>query len=290
MAPSTGSSASSPDSAVNPPVNWDWLRAEIRSASAAFEAQLRTLVGDPGSADAGSAGSLRVPNLEWTVRDLTAHLVSLPGLYEELNRAPEPFETPASWPDYSRGVRAHLDDVDATSLADRLQPETERLLEILGDDGEKPWTLYVETTAAKVGAGYLGELLMHGQDLAALTGASVDLTTEQGHAIVAAMMTLAPAFVDPDAARRCPGVYHLRFRAGDRVQDFTYWVAAGRLSVAEGRPDRADARLVADPAAFALVAMGRMSQARAGLTGRIMGYGRKPWKFIALGKLRVDGV
>lgn len=290
MAPSTGSSAPSPDSALNPPVDWDWLRAEIRSASAAFEAQLRRLADEGRSAGGVAAESLRVPNLEWTVRDLAAHLVSLPQLYQDLNRAAEPFQTPASWPDYSRATRAHLDELDTVSLADRLQPETERLLEHLGDDGAEPWALYRETTVAKVGAGYLGELLMHGQDLAALTGSSVEITTEQGHAVVAAMMTLAPAFVDPAAARRCPGVYHLRFRGGDRVQDYTYWVAAGRLSVAEGRPQRADARMVADPAAFALVAMGRMSQGRAGLTGRIIGYGRKPWKLIALGQVRVDGV
>lgn len=285
MASSSGSSAPSSGSAVDPPVDWGWLRAEIRQASDDFESQLRTLADDHGSVD-----SIRVPNLEWTVRDLAAHLVSLPAFYQDLNRAIEPFEMPASWPDYSRSVRAHLDDQDTATLADRLGPETDRLLDALGDDGAKPWRLYLGTTVANVGAGYLGELLMHGQDLAALTGDAVEITTEQGHAIVAAMMTLAPAFVDRDAALKCPGVYHLRFRGAETVRDFTYWVAAGRLTVTEGRPDRADARLVADPAAFALVAMGRMSQARAGLTGRIMAFGRKPWRLVALGRVRVDGI
>lgn len=258
-------------------IDWDRLRGDVRAAAAAFADQLRAI----------PDGSARVPNLEWDVRELAAHLVSLPGFYEQLNVATEPFEDPDSWPDFSRGVRAHLADLDTSALAAMIEPETDRLLTSLGENGEATWTLYLETTAAKVAAGYLSELLLHGMDLGALTGATVDITTDQGHDIVAGMMTLAPAFVDPEAARKCPGVYHLRFRGGN---DYTYRVADGTLTVEDGRPERPDAHVVADPVAFALVAMGRMSQARAGLTGRVMAYGRRPWKLIQLGKVRVEGI
>ncbi|MGI9597798.1 MAG: maleylpyruvate isomerase N-terminal domain-containing protein [Acidimicrobiales bacterium] len=258
-------------------IDWDWLRGEIRAASAGFADQLR-LVPD---------GSVKVPNLDWDVRGLAAHLVTLPDFYQELNDRDEPFVAPDDWAAFSRQARAHLDDVDTATLADRLEPEVESLLAALGDDGDRPWKLYLETTAAKVGAGLLSELLLHGRDLAPLTGAEVEITERQCHAIIAAMMTLAPFFVDREAGRRCPGVYHLKFRGGN---DYTYRMDDGLLTVEEGRPDRPDCHMVADPVAFVLVAMGRMSQARAGLTGKMMAYGRKPWKLVPLGKVMAEGV
>jgi len=100
-------------------------------------------------------------------------------------------------------------------------------------------------------------------------------------------MALAPAFVDRERARRCDGTFHLRFRGGG---DFTYRINDGILQVQPGRPERADCHIVADPVAFVLVSLGRMSSLRAGLLGKIIGYGRRPWLLGRLAKVRVDGV
>ncbi|MGH1491907.1 MAG: maleylpyruvate isomerase N-terminal domain-containing protein [Acidimicrobiales bacterium] len=257
--------------------DWAWLQGEIRSASRSFVDQLRLI----------DAGSQAVPNLDWDVRELAAHVVCLPAFYKSLNESAEPMEMPAHFPDFSRSVRAHLDQHDLEALAGMLLVETESLLENLGDEGTAPWMLYLNTTVEKVGAGYLGELLLHGQDLAPLSGATVAIEARHAHRWIAASMTLAPFFVDREVARKYPGVYHLRFRGGE---EYTMRIVDGVLSINPGRPPKPDGHMVADPVAYMLVSMGRMSQVRAGLTGKIVVYGRRPWKFFGLDKIRVDGV
>ena len=39
-----------------------------------------------------------------------------------------------------------------------------------------------------------------------------------------------------------------------------------------------------------MVGLGRASQVTAALRGKMVGYGRKPWRLIALGNIKVDGV
>jgi hypothetical protein len=80
--------------------------------------------------------------------------------------------------------------------------------------------------------------------------------------------------VDPAAARRAAGVYHLGLR-GDG--DWTYHVHDGAVTVQRGRPERADVHISADPVVFLRNAYGRLSPARAALTGGIVMWGRRPW-------------
>lgn len=256
----------------------DWLCGEVRAAAAAFADQLRTI----------DDGETKVPNLEWSVAELAAHLISLPAFYREQNESGHPFEPPDDWPTFSRSVRAHITETEPAPLADALVAETETMLDDVGIDPGAARVLYdQETTAADNAAGYLGELLLHGRDLALLTGADVPIDRRQAVAIIRQQLTLAPAFVDRERARRCDGVFGVSFRGGD---DYTFNIDDGVLTVTHGRPRKADARVVADPVAYVLVALGRMSELRAGLLGKILGYGRKPWLLARLGKIRVDGV
>ncbi len=263
--------------------DWEWLTGEIRSAAEAFADQLRLLSSD----GAASGANALVPNLDWDVRELAAHLVSLPDFYQSLNKNTEPMERPDDFVEFSRSTRAHLEQHTLDQLIEMLDSETESLLAALGDDGDAPWMLYIPTTVFKVGAGYLGELLMHGQDLAALTGATVTVQPDHANAWISASMTLAPYFVDREAARRCGGVYHLKFRGGN---EYTMRVDDGLLTTEVGRPERADGHMSADPVTYMLVSMGRFGELKAGLTGKIMVYGRKPWKFARLGGIVVEGV
>lgn len=79
----------------------------------------------------------------------------------------------------------------------------------------------------------------------------------------------------------------ISFRGGN---DYTWVLSNGALEITTGRRRRADARLNADPATFALSSLGRISDTRAGLTGGVVAYGRKPWRLSALGTIAVDGV
>lgn len=256
---------------------WEWLQGDVRAAAAAFADQLRTIT------DTGQ----RVPNLEWSVADLAAHLASMPEVYRDQHQLGQGFELPDDWPAFSALGRAHITATDADSLADLVVGEAEKVLSADDPDGLR-WLYGRPTTVFNIAAGLLTELILHGQDLGRLTGHEPELTRPQALAGLRQMMVLAPVFIDPDKAKGLAGTYGLRFRGGS---EFTYHVdGRGRLSVEEGWPDRADARLNADPAVFIASSLGRVNLMVAGLTGKIVAYGRKPWRLAQLGNAVVDGV
>lgn len=259
--------------------DWTWLAAEVRTVAAEFSDQLRSI----------SDSATPVPGLDWTVAELAAHLISLPELYRVQNSLDGPFVAPEKWADFSVACRAHITETDPSRLADQLRDEIESWLSELGPDGGGPRLLYGQVTTGKnVTVGVLVELIMHGMDLAELTGAKVTMTSERALAALPNMMTLVPAFIDPVVASRCVGVYHLRFRGGP---EYTYRVDAdGRIVVSDGKPAKADVHLVADPATFLLLSLGRTGQFKAALTGKVMAYGRKPWLLARLESAKVDGV
>jgi len=256
---------------------WDWLRGEVRHAAQQFAQQLDTI----------DDTSVQVPNLAWSVAELGQHLASLPRLYEAQNEIGVDFEPPTDWAEFSVAVRSHLDDTDAATLGRLIIDETERLLSPREPD--EAFTLYGQpTTVANTAAGMLTELILHGRDLGALTGDRPMLRRDQALAGLEQQMALAPAFVDPVTAAPLAGVYGLHFRGG---ADFTYRIDdSGRLTTEHGRPKRADARLHADPAAFILHSLGRVTTLSVAARGQIIAYGRKPWRLLMIGDTVVDGV
>lgn len=260
------------------PIEWGWLRAEVSGALDAFVAQLD-----------GLQGTEQVPNLEWTVAELGAHLASLPGLYADQHEIGAAFVVPDDWAAFSIDVRAAIPTDDLAAVASLLRSNVNGYLAGVEDPASPRWLYGQETTDGNVAGAILVELVMHGQDLGRLTGTKPTLTREQAEAGLPNVMAIAPSFVDPSKARAIPGVYHLGFRGNGG--DWTYTVSAdGTLSVSEGRPGRADARMNADAAAFLLISLGRLNPYLAALKGQTIAYGRKPWKLKALGEVAVDGV
>ena len=257
---------------------WAWLKGEVRSAAAAFADQLRSV---PDIA-------VRVPNLEWTVAELGAHVACLASLYRDQHRVGTAFQPPPDWRQFSADVRAHITTTDPHELADLIETQTVILLADGDDDPETQRWLYGQPSSpANTAAGYHTELILHGRDLGRLTGAKPKLTRRAALAGLKQQMALTSAFVDPAKAAKLTGTYGLHFRGG---ADYTFRVADGSIAVLPGRPDKADARINAAPEAFLMVSMGRMGNLHAGLLGKIIGYGRKPWRLIALGNVAVDGV
>lgn len=256
---------------------WDWLRGELPAVAARFGRQLRT-VADPGA---------RVPNLAWSVAELGRHVASLPHLYRRSHEAGRDFVIPDDWPTFSAGARAHITATEPGELADLVESEAATLV-VVDDPAEPRWLYGRLSTAAGLAAGMLVECVLHGQDLGRLTGDKPRLTRRQALAAIPQQMAILPVFVDPRKAARLHGTYGLRFRGGD---DYTYRIDdTGRLVVELGRPERADARMIADPAAFISSSLGRSSAVVAALTGRIVAYGRKPWRLAQLGDAAIEGV
>lgn len=256
-----------------------WLAADVHAAVAAFCEQLRS----------GVDGAAKVPNLEWAVWDLGAHVACMPSLYRRQHDLGADFEPPSDWAAFSDHQRAHITERDPAALADLIEAEVSGYLAEIDELEEPRWLYGQQTTAGNIAAALLSEATLHGHDLAALTGAERrKIDRRQGNAIVDASMRLAPAFVDPAKVAALPeGTYHLRFRGGN---DYTYRIADGGLEIEDGRVGKADAVMSAAPEAFAMISLGRGSQVAAGLTGKVMAYGRKPWRLMALGNIVADGV
>lgn len=257
--------------------SWRWLRREVDLALDAYLAQLD-----------GLDGREHVPNLDWTVSELTAHLASLPGVFRRQHELGAAFESPDDWARFSVEQRSHIPIDDLGRPADLLRSEVTGLLDAVDDPAASRWLYGCETTDRNVAGAILAELIIHGQDLGRLTGRPPELTTEQAAAALPNTMAVAPAFVDRDKASTVAGTYHLGFRGHG---DWTFRISgAGTLEATSGRPDRADARLSADPATFLLVSLGRVNRFVPALTGRIVAYGRRPWRLLAIGDITVDGV
>ena len=256
-----------------------WLESEVRLVARAFAGQLRQI----GDSD------VKVPNLDWNVGELGAHLVSLPAVYRTQHDLGDTFEPPADWAQFSIAARGHVTERRIEQLAGLVESEIGSLVDELGPLGDAPRMLYgQETTAANVLGGVMSELIMHGMDLGVLTGTKVTMSHRQASAVIPGMMALVPAFVDPVKAKKCPGTYAVKFRG---VGEFTQRVSTdGQVTVERGLPASADARINADPVAFLLVSLGRKNQVVASVTGKIIGYGRKPWLLYHLGNSVVDGV
>lgn len=262
-------------------LNDHWLAADVRRRLAAFVAQLRS----------GVDGGAKVPNLAWTVSELGAHVASLPGFYDVQHQAGEHFEQPDDFDAMSTNARSHITETEVGAVADRLEAEYHRFFEEYGQLPAQTdrWFYGRRTTLLSLCAMFVNELILHGRDLAAVTGAEMPkLNRQQANAIADATMIITPSFVDKDKARQQPnGVYGVSFRGGN---DYTWRLADGDLSITKGKPAKADARLNADPVTFMMTSMGRMSDARAALSGGMMAYGRKPWRLAGLGKIVADGV
>lgn len=260
--------------------SWRWLTGEVGTALDGFVSALD-----------GLDGATKVPNLDWTVAELAAHLASLPRLYRSQDEVGPDFERPDDFARFSVEQRAHLDTSDLNSVADVVRSEIGGLItqiEATGDPDGSRWLYGQATTHRNVAGSVLAELIIHAQDLAPLSGSRPTLSRPQAMAGLHGAFAIMPAFIDRQKAARAAGVYHLWFRGGEH---WAYRIAAdGGFVVEAGRPDRADVHLWADPATFLLIGLGRRNETLAALTGKLVVWGRRPWKILATSDITVDGI
>lgn len=123
---------------------------------------------------------------------------------------------------------------------------------------------------------HLGELLVHGWDIATTLGRPWAVERDEANIVARGVLPVLPMIVDPAAAAHVSLSYELSLRGGGpRV---LIQVHDGSLTV-EPVVSRApvDCRISADPAAFLLVAYGRVGQLGPILRGQLIAWGRRPW-------------
>jgi len=243
-------------------MEWAQLRAELLAAASRVGSLLR----------AAPAGDVPVPGLSWSVGQVGAHLVSVARRYDRMLGG-MPF--PESLSALNEADLVAVGTLDPAELADLLEAETSNLLERLGEDGDQPVPFFgMRHTALGVGGILLGELLLHGLDLARALGRPWRIRSDQAMAVTRGLLPTLPNFLASGASERGAGAYHLHLRGGD---DWTIRVTGDGATVQRGRPARADVHISAEPVTNLLLGYGRTSRWRAVLTGSVVAWGRKPW-------------
>lgn len=254
----------------------DAARAAISAATAGIAALIRDI----------DDIECRAACTEWTVAETAAHVVVvLTGFSATIAAQPLALEyVDADFPTRLAACNTTTIDVidrtDAAGLADQIVVGAQHFLEVVGAaDGDRecetPWygpgrTRSVDCLTALA----LGELVLHGRDIALGTGRRWPISTEVSSLIVNTVCpAMSPLVIRPDAGRRRV-TYEIRLRGGG--VRFAIEIADGNATVREaGGP--VDCVISADPVTFLLVMYGRMPVWRALVSGGIGAMGRRPW-------------
>ena len=213
----------------------------------------------------------------WTVRDVAAHVADATVQYGRAAWTPAPAE-PADTPGRS-------EDAGARELVARLHPELAALKACIdGLAGPVPEFRYHDGPLVPADAGLgilLGELVIHGHDVARALGRPWPISAAHVALVVEGVSTILPAQVCPDRARGLTATFEIRLR-GHATHVWAF--RDGHLHVNPARPGPADVHLSADPAALLLVMYKRDSQWPHIAAGRLAAWGRKPWLAFTLGR------
>ena len=250
-------------------VDKDQLVVSIEAATNQLCAVLRS-ASDP---DVRAVGT-------WTVRDVGAHLASGVPLYTGIvrgegstyTRLDRIAELNAS------GITA-ITNRDRKTLADQIESAVAEFITAVRTTPGDPKVAYhagILLPVSSVTAILLGEMLIHGYDIAQASGRPWVIAPEHAGLVLRGALPILPYFVDRAAAAGVRASFDIRFRGkdGPRVQ---LAFGDGSVNVAFGSAESVDCHLSADPAAFLLLMYGRQGPLRPALTGKVIAWGRKPW-------------
>lgn len=227
--------------------------------------------------------SIRHEGSEWTVADIAAHVTAGAELYIGYIRDDTPPALDVSHiadGSLARTTAAFLDaypERNPTALAHRLRlaaAELLRLTEDLKIDDVVPWHGEQITTGALFGL-TLGELVLHGADIAAALGRPTEISPAAARIILTQSLPTIGLLVNPRTTAGVHRTFELRIRG---AETFVLRVDDGTIAVcpASGR-EQVDCRVSADPVALLLLTYGRTSQWSQILRGKLVAWGRRPW-------------
>lgn len=148
-----------------------------------------------------------------------------------------------------------------------------------GSDRVAVFTSDYSATVTAAICGLVGELIVHGYDIARSVRAAWQVDHDAALIAAYAACSAMSLVLDPEAARDVDLCIEVRLRRGRpisiRVKDGEAW---GEIPGAR----RSDAILSTDPMAFLLVGYGRTDPVLPLLKGKLLVWGRKPWTILKL--------
>jgi uncharacterized protein (TIGR03083 family) len=253
---------------MTPTDSTDPARAALLDAGQRLAGLCRSL---PNSAVA-------IPNSTWTVREAVVHTASLAELYAEIALG-----TPGPLADLSVATVARRNaeriadnpESDPGKLADLLEQSVARLASVAGAAPSGKRVQYLEFSPLEVTPGdlvgmILGEVVVHGYDIACAVGAPWPISPDEALLILGSYAPLFGLAPHPENTPGHTGGYGIELRGGPR---FTMRFVDGTFSLEPPDVAPVDCVISAHPVAFLLVATGRLTQ----------------WEAIALGLLSAGG-
>lgn len=168
-------------------------------------------------------------------------------------------------------------------IADRIEAGAANLVKVVsesGDNAARTWLVSGSTTTlSALTCHALNDLVVHGRDLAMVENREWPI--DKAHAALVvngfffpSLAILGSSMVAKETVGSLKACLAVEVRGGGRAY-FNF--NAGDLSVTAVPVGRVDCHLSVDPAAFLLVAWGRISQWKAIPKGQLLAWGRKPW-------------
>ena len=253
----------------------DWV--EARTAVAAAATRVAALLRSVTHPDAPALG-------DWNLTDVAVHLS---------HTVDALFAT-------TKGGSAIVDDIwnlsiltkamvkgettrDLHGLADRIEASAGEFLAFLEDSREhglRTWIVKgTQVPLSTLVCHVLNELVVHGRDIAIADGVPWPIARSDAALIVCGFLfrslgALGPAMLVEQEAAGVRACIEVRVRGGCRAY---FRFDNGDFSVDETPWKALDCHLLVDPAAFMLVAWGRLNQWGPIARGQLLAWGRKPW-------------
>ncbi len=207
-----------------------------------------------------------------------AHLVTVVRWFDDYAAGRE--RPPVTTPEiagFNAARIAAYPERDGARLASDLQEAVQNFLTTTGGQNAAdpfPWYDGHPIDIADGTSILLGELVVHGRDIAEAVGETWPITDDDARIILAGVMSLLPLYVDRDKSRGFSANYEIRVKGNPPV--YVRFVN-GEVSVGTTATDRVDCRITTHPVDYLLLGFGRIGQVRPILTGRLVAWGRKPW-------------
>ena len=247
---------------------------EGRSALKRCAAQLSNLI--RGIENPGA----KPPRLKWTNAEVATHLIQT-FRYDLANvegtSTPYPVEGGNVLASGARASEVRIKEEterDPRRLADMFDEAVKDFLDRTADRDPLQPVVFAEghaMTLANLNATILGEVLVHGFDIAKGDGKSWKMDPEASRLAVYATTATLPLGVDQEAAKDIDVRLNVRLRGG-RAFQMHLFNGTGTTEPCS----KADATISADAAAFMLVGFGRIGPVVPVLTGKIIAWGRRP--------------
>jgi len=212
----------------------------------------------------------------WSVRDTVVHVASMPGLYLEgldgERRFAEGHDDLVGMNDDIRSERSEYDAIQSLDGFLRDIATLDERLRSLDPDIAMAFHGRSMVVPSAIAGVAIGEMLMHGLDIASTVDARWAIPRDEAIAVWQAALGLIGAWLDPTTTVDHHATYEVRLRKGPRTR---LTIDHGTLLIDSN--ERPDCVISADPATLLRVVYRRRSPWRAAATGGVVAWGRRPW-------------